>query len=43
MSDHEATELVATGFEFMALSSGYLNPEAGLALLRSELGLNASG
>ncbi len=42
LGEVEAAGLVVDAFEFLALSHGYLDPEAGVAKLRSEVGLSSS-
>ncbi len=39
LTEHDAVELVAEAFEYMALASGYLDPSNGITLLRQELGV----
>ncbi len=39
LASHEAAEVVAEAFDFMALAIGYLDPRVGIMQLRSELGL----
>jgi len=42
LTEHEAAEVVATGFDYMTLASGYLDTRVGMGSVRYELGLPAS-
>lgn len=42
LGGEEAAALVVDAFEYLALAHGYLDPEAGVAKLRSDVGLSSS-